>query len=152
MGSYVTYDELVGRYALFASWGGSEGAIEANLITYAEAEINQRFGPHFSVPFSPVHLSVKDITLDLAYCKGLRGKDKTEKTTQVCSDVYHRIDMMLTEGIVTDSGTIVSPDGARSEIWSSTEDYVPTHSMLGAEDAATHVDSDLQQNLEDERK
>lgn len=146
MGTYISSADLTARYDILASWSD----VDNTLIVYAEAELNQYLAPYFTVPFSPVSLSIKDITMDLAYCKSLRSKDPG-KATDVCSGVYSRIEQMQLEGFATDSGTVISPSDATNEVYSTTEDYVMTHSMLDAESPSTHVDSNMQQDMISER-
>jgi hypothetical protein len=148
---YITYNDLIGRYAILSSYADSASEVTSHLIHYSEVELNARMGPFFTVPFSPVPLSIMDITMDLCWCKSLRYKDP-EKAKDVCPSVNSRIGLMIDEGVVTDSGTVIEPDASEtiSDAWSMKEDYYPTHTMLDAEDS--DIDPDLIDDLFDERE
>ena len=56
------------------------------------------------------------------------------------------------EFIITDSGTNIGPQDAAAAVWSSTENYHPTHSMLDAANPYTMVDSAMLDAEEDKRR
>ena len=73
---------------------------------------------------------------------------------EVNSALSLRIEGLLdgSEKIVTGSGTTIDPVTASGvNIWSSTEDYTPTHSMLGAENPCEGISSEYLSDLESER-
>jgi len=150
---YITYDELILRYPIIETWNNSQTNVENDLIYYAERELNSRLASHFSVPFSGSHPTVKDLSLDLAYYKALYTKDPG-KAKDIKDAVIGRIEDIKEgkEYIVTDSYTTIPPNANTTmPIWSTTMDYHPVHSMLGAEDALTGIDSDYIDDLEGER-
>jgi len=149
---YADYDECVARYAALATWGKTPTEVSSDLIYYAEIELNGRLGSHFSVPFSADHPTVKDLTIDLAYYRAIRTTDPS-KAKALHAAVLGRIDDIKKgkEYIYTGSGTIILPDGADQEIWSTTQDYHPVHGMLEAEDAGSRIDPDRLDDESDER-
>lgn len=148
---YITYAELIERYDTLASWAGSEAAVNSGLIYYAEIELNSRMASHFSVPFSAAHPTVKDLAMDLAYWKAMRTRDP-KKATEIEDAVLGRIQAIKDgkEYIYTGSGTIMLPEGAGQEVWSTTMDHHPVHSMLEPEEET--IDPDRLDAEEDERE
>jgi len=151
--AYINYTELTNRYQVITTWNTSESIVNSDLIYYAEIELNSRFASHFSVPFSVAHPTVKDLTLDMAYYKALVTKDP-EKAEKIHDVVIGRIEKIKEgkEYIYTGSGTYIEPAGSGAEIWSSTEDYHPVHSMLDAEDGHTMISSERLYDEEQERE
>jgi hypothetical protein len=147
---YITYAELVQRYDVIASWGGSEAVVNSALIYYAEMELHSRLASHYSVPFSAAHPTVKDLALDLAYLKALRTRDP-QRAKEIEAAVLGRIEAIKSgkEYIYTGSGTVMLPEGAGGEIWSTTRDYHPVHSLLDPEEEV--IDEDRLDAEEDER-
>jgi len=141
--AYITYTELTNRYQVITTWNTSESIVTDDLIYYAEVELNGRLASHFTVPFAAAHPTVKDLTMDMAYYKALVTKDP-EKAEKIHDVVIGRIEKIKKgeEYIYTGSGTTILPTGAGEEIWSSTEDYHPVHSMFDAEDPLTRISSE----------
>lgn len=158
--AYTNYDEVILRYNSIATWqtsdanGSTETKVNSNLVYFAEVELNSKLAANFSVPFTTVYPTIKDLAIDFCYYKALSWRDPL-KAKEIQEMLYERIDN-INKGkdyIYTDSGTIVDPDAKGGPtIWSSTQDYAPTHSMLDAEDSVTHIDSNYQQDLEDARE
>lgn len=150
--TYVTGSEFLTRYDVSRSWGSGTSEVASNLVHFAEVQLDGMLASAFTVPFSDVPQTIKDITMDLAYCKSVLTKDP-EKAKLFCPAVMDRIERIKNgmEPLVTDSGTILEPSGASQEIWSSTQNYHPVYSMLDAEDAASSVDSSRLQDEVDER-
>jgi hypothetical protein len=143
MGRYASYEEVIIRYPVLKTWGKNQGEIEADLITNAEAELDARLAQTFTVPFSAGHQTIKDITIDLCYLKMLRTRD-AEKYAEVNSSIMGFIQDLI-DGkafIITASGYIQAGDTS-GEVWSNTEDYHPTFSMLDAESVYSHIDSSM---------
>jgi len=149
--AYITYTELITRYPVIATWNASSTNITNDVIAYAENELNSLLASHFTVPLA-AHPTVKDLAMDLAYCRVWFPKDP-KKAGEFRKAVYGRIESIKAgdEYIYTDSFTAIEPDGSGQEIWSTVQDYHPVHSMLGAESPYTHVSSDLLEALESER-
>lgn len=147
---YITYTELVARYDAIATMFATEAGVNSGCIYYAEAELNSRLASHFAVPFSAAHPTVKDLALDLAYWKALRTRDP-KKAKEIEDAVLGRIQAIKDghEYIYTGSGTVLLPDGAGQEVWSTTKDYHPVHAMLAPEEET--IDEDRLDAEEDER-
>ena len=145
---YVTYDDVVIRYPVVKTWGSNETEVNSGLIPFAEADLNSRLAPAFTVPFSDTPLIIKDLTLDLLYLKMLAtrasGKEQMATFKELKTCFNDRIDRLVNgeDALTTDSGTIIDPSGSANDVWYSNEDYHPTHSMLDAEDQATMISSD----------
>ncbi len=91
--------------------------------------------------------------MDLAYYKSLYTKDPG-KAEEIRVAVIGRIEDIKAgkEFIFTGSYTTIQPNGLLTgEIWSNQKDYHPVHSMLGAEDSLTQVDSSYLDYLDNER-
>ena len=143
---YATYDEVIRRYPLLesATGGGdytAESVVNSDLIYFAEMELNSRLASHFPVPFDDVPPTVRDLCIDLAYYRSIRYTDP-DKAQKLRSAIDGRIDGIKDgkEYIYTSSGTLLAPEAAEDEVWSTVEDYHPVHSMLDAEDNAVDVD------------
>ena len=150
--SYVEPDAVIARYPLLEDWGKSETEVSSDLIHYAEIELNGLLGGHFTVPFTPAHPTVQDLTIDLCYDRALRTKDP-DKSKYFHDLFMKRIGRIIDgeEFIYTGSGTILESLDSEDDIWSSEMDYHPIHSMLEPDSTYTVVDSSLIADLEDER-
>lgn len=151
---YITYDELITRYSVLATWNGSQSNVENDLIYYAERELNARMASHFTVPFSAGHPTIKDLSIDLAYYRSLITTDP-EKASDIKDAVIGRIEDIKAgkEYIYTGSNTTIAPNNTKpgEEVWSNLKDYHPVHSMLDADDPLTQIDSDYLDELDNER-
>lgn len=128
---YATYENVITRYPVLKGWGKTETEVSSDLIYYAEIMLNGMMGTHFSVPFSGSHPTVKDLTIDLAYYKGLMLRDQ-KKAAEIFDTINGRIEKIKNgeEYIYTGSGTTIVPESSAGEIWSNTKDYYPVHGML----------------------
>ena len=150
--SYVNYEEVITRYPIIKTYGKTETEVNSDLIYYSDIELNGMLGSHFSVPFSDSHPTVKDLTIELCYYRAIRTKDP-KKAELIHDAVIGRIEKIKKgeELIYTGSGTVIYPDASEQEVWSTTMDYHPVHSMLDAASPYTQVDSSLLDALESER-
>jgi len=151
---YVPYSDCVARYPIFETWPGLSTQVNSTLIHYGEVELNARLAPKFDVPFSPAPAAIEDLAIDFAYLKSLNYGNQNERWVEVNSMLSSRIERILDgdEMLVTDSGTVIEPvTRSGVDIWSSTEDYNPTHSMLGAESPCEGIDSNYLHDLRSER-
>lgn len=141
--TYATYNEVITRYPLIETLGKTASEVSSDLIYYSEIEINGRLGVVFSVPFDAAHPTIKDLTIDLAYYRAIRIKDP-DKAEKLWKSVIGRIDDIKAgkEDIYTGSGTLEMDIMPGAEVWSTTQDYHPVHSMLDAEDPLTMVSSE----------
>ena len=149
---YITYADLVARYPIIETKYKKSSEVNSHIIYWAEYELNSRFASQFTVPFSAAHPTVKDLAIDLSYYRALLSidPDKAEKFKKA---VIGRIDSIKAgdEHIYTDSHTVIAAEGMDDEIWSSTMEYHPTHSMLDAESEYTRISSERTYDEENER-
>ena len=150
--AYASYDDLVLRYPAASKWGATEAQVNSGMIHYAEIHLNSMLASHFSVPFAGSHPTIVDLTIDLAYARGMITRDP-KGAKAVMELVDKRIDNLKAgkEYLYTGSGTTIYATGGGASIWSSTMDYHQTHSMLDTENAHTMISSDYLEALEDER-
>lgn len=153
--AYITYEELVLRYPLVKKWGSedaNETFVNSYMIYYAEHEVNSRLASHYSTPFSAAHPTVKDLTFDMCKYRMLQDQDP-KKASEFAKFVDERIEKLKNgdEYIFTGSDTVISPSGSGTEIWSTVQDYNPTHSMLDEDSQYTLVDSSRLYNEENLR-
>jgi len=143
MGTYITYDDLIRRYSMIKKSYEDATDCEADLIVYAESELNGRLGKCFSNPL-PVNNTTKDICIDLCYYRHIRVKDP-KRAELLYKAIMGRIKGLCdgTEDMIDGSGNPIATTTAGAEVWSSTSDYYPTFSMLDASDPHTQVDPDL---------
>lgn len=126
----VTWQDLVNRHKSVADIGGTN-KVGSSYLVYAEAELNSRLAPYYTVPFSSNNLTAKDLVLDMAYARiyGTKDKDRAgyleEQITKRIDDLIHGKAQMIAE-----DGTAISSDNIGGAIWSSTENYVPTFGMI----------------------
>jgi hypothetical protein len=152
--AYATYSDCVTRYPILEKWPGLSTQVNSTLIHFGEIELNSRLAPKFDVPFDPAPEVIRDLAIDFTYMKSLLYGNNTERWIEVSSALGLRIERLLDgdDMLVTDSGTVIEPvTRSGVDIWSSTEDYYPTHSMLGAESPCEGISSDYLKYLRNER-
>ncbi|HNS91277.1 MAG TPA: hypothetical protein PKJ72_14660 [Deltaproteobacteria bacterium] len=151
--AYATYDDLILRYPAASKWAATPSEVNSGMIGYAENQINGILAGHFTVPFDGAHPTIADLTIDLAYARGMITRDP-RGAKAVMDMVMGRIKDIRDgkEYITTASGTTIYATGGGSDIWSTTKDYHPVHSMLDAEAAHTMISSSYLEALEDERE
>lgn len=150
--SYASYEDLILRYPAASKWADTPSLVNSGMIHFAENQINGMLASHFTVPFAGSHPTIVDLTIDLAYAKGMVTRDA--KAAKAIMDMVNaRIKDIKTgkEYIYTESGTTLFPAGGGTDIYSTTKDYHNVHSMLDAEDACTGISSEYLYALEDER-
>ena len=151
--AYCTYNDMILRYPSLSDYGTQASDVTNDLIYYAEMEINSRLGTHFTVPFTTVYPTIKDLTIDLAYYRVYRLKDP-DKAEKMKESILGRIEDLKTgkEALYTGSGVVFpalkDPD---PQIWSSTQDYHSAFSMLDAESPFSQVSSQQLNDLAGER-
>lgn len=150
--AYATYDDLILRYPAAAKWAATPAEVSSGMLHYAENQLNGLLATHFTVPFSGSHPTIVDLTIDLAYVKGMFTRDQ-KGAKAVWDHIMERISNIKAgkEFIYTSSGTTIYATGGGGDVWSSTEDYLPTHTMLSAEDPMTGISSEYLYDLENER-
>lgn len=151
--AYATYDDLVLRYPAVSKWAATEAQVNSGMIHFAENQLNGMLASHFTVPFGGSHPTITDLTIDLAYARGMLTRDP--KGAKAVMDLVTGRIQDIKDGkeyIYTASGTTIYATGGGSDIWSTTKDYHPVHSMLDAEAAHTMISSSYLEALEDERE
>jgi hypothetical protein len=140
--TYATYDEVIERYPALARIASTPTRMNSGFIHYAEQELNGRLSSKFTVPFSEAYPTIKDLAIDLTYYRFLLVNEP-DKAKAFHDHIISRIDNIKAgkEYIMTASGTIYAQGGG-TDIWSTTMDYHPTHSMHDAESAYSLVSSD----------
>jgi hypothetical protein len=144
--AYITFDDLIMRYPILTKWGINETDVTNHLIFYSEQEVNSRLASHYPVPFTTAPNIIKDVTMDMAYCKATfwKNPDGFEKAWEAC---MARIEGLKNgdELIITTSGTILQPDESSNignQIWTTTDNFHPVFSSLDAESPYSIVSSE----------
>lgn len=147
MGTYIDYEDLAARYRIFDTT--SNTVVASDSIYYAEREVEAALAPAYSVPFSANHPTVMDLCIDMVYVRHLRSKEP-KIGMQLDKALRERIKRIVSgdEPIITGSGTLLSSSSGADLPASTTEDYYPVHSMLGAENEHTMISSDRLGDLE----
>lgn len=117
MGRYIEWDDVANSYP---DWPKATSAnTVGNLwIPRAEAEVDARLAPKYTVPFSPVPDIVRDLAIDLAYYKLVFASDKGKALWESLKERFESIldgSMLLT----TSAGAISTGDRA----WSTHQNY-----------------------------
>jgi len=131
MPRYITFADVAARYPEIAK-GKDATQVDGTYILYAEAEVDARLAPSFTVPFSSNNLTVKDLAIDITFLKIYMWKDP-KKAAAINSYVCGRIDDLIAGNalmITTSQGTIDSSMGGSA--FSTTMDYHPVHGMSDA--------------------
>lgn len=145
MGRYIEWDDVIDRYPVINTLGGSD-EVSSAYIVYAEAMTDGFLANKFTVPFSNNNMVVKDLAIDYTYW--MAGRFKLEDAISVYS-AYHSTIKMLNKGqmkMVDDAGAIIAGNLNKIGIYSSTESYHSSFGMLPVEEQ--HIDTD---NIDDER-
>ncbi len=150
MPAYATFEDLIIRYPVVKTWGKTDTEVNSGLIHFAERQLDGMLASAFTVPFVAAHPTVIDLTIDIAYARAMLRIDP-EKAKEIRFAVLSRVKALKNGGeyLVTGSGTI-APSGTDDTVWSSTENFHPTHSMLDAENVFTHISSamlEFEENL-----
>lgn len=143
MGRYILWTDVTNRYPDFAK-GPDSTVAEAAFVPQAEAEVDARLAPKYSVPFSPAPYLVKDLSVDLAYYKATI-KQESSKLIKEYIDARFKaiIDGTL---LLTNSDGIVAATGGFA--WASNS----YHSSVGMDsEVLWRVDSQQITDLQDRR-
>jgi phage gp36-like protein len=143
MGRYINWADVTARYTDFAK-GPDATIAEAAYVPQAEAEVDGRLAPKYSVPFSPAPYLVKDLCIDLAYYK---ATIRQESSKLIRDDIERRFDAII-DGtlLLTTSAGVVAKTGDYA--WASNS----YHSSFGLDDEINwQVDSYAISDIQDER-
>jgi phage gp36-like protein len=142
MGRYITWADVSNKYGDFAKGGG---ALESGSywIPQAEAEVDGRLAVKYSVPFSPAPDIVKDLSIDLAYCKATLRQEGTKVKEYV--DQRFK-DIIAGTLVLTTSAGVVQTSGGTA--WASNS----YHSSFGLDNEVNwRVDSNAVYDLQSAR-
>lgn len=136
MGRYIDWADVTGRYPDFAK--GPDATIANDVfIPHAEAEVDGRLAPKYSVPFSPAPFLVKDLAIDLAYYKATIKQESSKLIYERVEGVFKSIldgTLLLTnsDGVMAQPGnnawcsnsyhTSFGPDG--EELWRVSSQWI----------------------------
>lgn len=88
----IDWADVVGRFPALSGKDATE--MTSNYITYAVAELEERLGGSFTVPFSSNNLTARDLAIDLTYCKLYRVA-APEKAEAIDKQVSARISALV---------------------------------------------------------
>lgn len=146
MGRYITTSDAYARYRELININ-SVTNLDSHHIYYAEIELDSMLSRCYTVPFSSNNITAKDLAIDLTYLRSANFKFEDrekfrvqimQKINELCSG---QSSMILTDG--TSTATV------GGTIWSNTEDYRNTFSVIDNE--MTHIDSSQQWNETQDR-
>lgn len=140
--NYTNYDEVILRYPMLSKYVETESQMNSSFIYFAEVELNGRLASKFTVPFSDTPPTIKDLAIDLTYYRCIRIREP-EEAKLIHGSIIGRIDDIMAgrEYLYTESGAIY-PQGGGGDVWSTTMDHHPVHSMHDAESAFSLVSSE----------
>jgi hypothetical protein len=132
---YITGEELFRRYPIMRSWGFAPQSADADLIPYAEAELNGLLSGAFAVPIAggDKSYSVKDLAIELSYCKALFTKDPKQWEQRHKAILDRIAGIVAGKEALSDVGSGMA--SSVNEAWSTTMDYAPVHGMADAQDS-----------------
>ena len=148
MGRYIEWDDVIDRYQVINTLGGSD-EISSAYIVYAEAMVDGLLSSKFTVPFSNNNMTVKDLAIDYTYWMSARFK--LEDAVAVYSSFFGTIAMLKKDqmAMIATDGTLITGALKNSGIYSSTQSY---HSAFGIDDPINwRVDSDQMADAQDAR-
>lgn len=109
MGRYILWTDVTNRYPDFAK-GPDATVAEAAFVPQAEAEVDARLAPRYSVPFSPAPYLVKDLSVDLAYYKATI-KQESSKLIKDYIDARFKAIIDGTLLLTTSAGVVAGTGG-----------------------------------------
>ena len=152
MDNYITPQELYTRYPIFET--NSSMAVNSDTIFYAAREVESKLAQAFTIPFSEdgrTFPTIKDLVIETTLVRYYRLTEPKigEKLSDQLEKRFERI-IKGEEYIVKDNGDFLEPDFSSKDEkipGSTTENYLPTHTMLGAEHVETEIDPDRIEDL-----
>jgi len=129
MGRYIDWSDLIGRYSQLSKIGGAEN-VGSDYIQYAEAEVDARLSPMFTVPFSSgtyTPMTVKDLSIDMAYLKATFGKEKSWDRMAKAMDKKFKAILEGELAVILPDGTTLASLGGT--VWGSNAGYTPIFGM-----------------------
>jgi len=146
MGNYANWDDVTARYPKVATKVDAE-EMQDSYISGAEGIMNAYLAKQFTTPVTGEPPLLEDICVDLTYCKIAFNQDKgvpklKESAMSLLKDICSGA-ILLTDA----DGVIVASEG--QVVWSSEQNYNPTHSDLGPDQ--DFVDPDRLDDLASDR-
>lgn len=116
MGRYINWADVTGRYGDFAK-GPDATVAAASFIPQAEAEVDGRLAPKYTVPFSPAPYLVQDLCIDLAYYKATIRQEGSK----IIGESLEKRFKAIIDGtlLLTTSAGTVAEDGATAWVSNS---------------------------------
>lgn len=143
MGRYINWADVTNKYKDFATGDGASTA-GSYWIPHAEAEVDGRLAVRYSVPFTPAPDIVKDLCIDLAYCKAALRMEGTKVIKDYVDQRFK--DIIAGTLVLTTSAGLVSAAGGLA--WASNS----YHSAFGLDsEVSWQVDSQQLGDLRDAR-
>ena len=146
MGNYADWEDVTSRYPKVNDVADAD-ELQASYVEGVEAWMDSYLAKQFTTPVSGTPPLLKDICIDLVYCKVAFNREKgipklKEDTLMILKDICSNAILM------SDSdGTVITSNG--QAVWSTTEDYDATFSMLGPLNDL--IDPDLLEDLINDR-
>lgn len=136
----INWNDVVTRYPELARANIDATMAGSHHLPHAEAELNGKLAPGFTVPFSTNNLTAVDLVTDLVYARIFQysAPDKAKTVRERIDERCARLLKGL-EDMSTSSGTLHSNQAANG-IWSSTAGYTPAFGMDPTEDQCIDPD------------
>lgn len=109
MGRYINWADVTARYVDYAK-GADSTQSEAAFVPHAEAEVDARLAPKYTVPFSPVPYLIKDLCVDLAYYKANIKQESVKPLKEYIDERFKAI-IDGTLILTTSDGIVASATG-----------------------------------------
>ena len=149
MGRYCTVDQVVQRFRRVTDVQSYAITVESAYIHFAEAELDRRLGPYFTVPFSSDNVTATDLSIDLTYAKIIIFDDPKKYEA-----IMGHVDAVIGDLIMGDAAMITTGGDQVTTLvgnaaWSNTASY---HSAFGMGDFTLFQVDSSQQYDEDARR
>lgn len=122
MGRYCSVDQVAARYRKVTDVISYPTAVDSQYIYFAEAQLDQKLGPYFTVPFSSNNVTAMDLSIDLSYALVIKYDDP-KKHKAIMDEFRMRTEALISgvDAMLTDSGDLLYATGAGSAAWSNTQ-------------------------------
>lgn len=143
MGRYIDWGEVTGRYKDAVGLGDSTG-MGSYWLTHAEAEVDGRVAPRYTVPFSPAPMQIKDLCIDLTYWKMTVGKANKKELKAYIDERFNGI----LAGTILLTNSLGPLQGQANDAWFENS----YHTSFGPDSPLNfRVDSNWSQQVQDDR-
>ena len=142
---YATFAEFTDVYSVR---GVSEGDLTTYWLPYGTIRTNEALGGNFTTPFSSNNETAKDLSIHYAYT-GILARQRTGDpvANKVKVEVEERLEQIKqgNQPMALSDGSTIFSNVARSDAWSTTQDFNNTFNQLPPE--LQRVDPDLIEDL-----